>query len=470
MAAIILATLLQVAVVTAHAADAAAALADFHKAATSTGDAAIAALCNDAARRQKAATSPPNCGSDTTVGGVYGTASGYAPIPQFDARACADNWDLGFAVGARFKAMIKTRINGMADEKAWYATTDGQTMLAEAAALHNSRYPDFFHETCGMAAGVGITAAQAFMINLESEIYLYLEDNGLVSRAASEAAGGGLRKLKGGRNLKGGRKLRAIPRHGSRDGVGCSDALVGASPSTGKPPLLGHNEDEDLAWLGYTYVVLGKTGGTQWAAYTYAGDLPSLAFGMNSHGLGFSMNYLEPNNRPDLSGIGSVFIARALLEAGSVEEGRARLDQPDALLGGSFNMIEMTNGASGRVANAEIAPYSKFNLADVAADKWLFHANKYDRVKLSQWYTPSSTRRKAVAKRYTPKTAADVLRLLGDSSSSKYPIFRPVDGDWEECLTMCTVMFDAGDQAMTIYTGNPRQGHVTVRLPLAALK
>lgn len=56
-----------------------------------------------------------------------------------------------------------------------------------------------------------------------------------------------------------------FPRRGSRDGLGCSDVLVGP-PAPGsnqalQTPVLAHNEDEDVAFHGYTYLLIGRTVG-----------------------------------------------------------------------------------------------------------------------------------------------------------------------------------------------------------------
>ena len=83
--------------------------------------------------------------------------------------------------------------------------------------------------------------------------------------------------------------LPFIPKEG--DGHGreeepdgdCSDVLI-VSDSTA---IAAHNEDGNVALLGHTYLVRATLpdGLSSFTAYTYAGELPSCAFGFNSNGV-----------------------------------------------------------------------------------------------------------------------------------------------------------------------------------------
>ena len=63
----------------------------------------------------------------------------------------------------------------------------------------------------------------------------------------------------------------------------CSDVLI-VSDSTA---IAAHNEDGNVALLGHTYLVRATLpdGLSSFTAYTYAGELPSCAFGFNSNGV-----------------------------------------------------------------------------------------------------------------------------------------------------------------------------------------
>ena len=74
-------------------------------------------------------------------------------------------------------------------------------------------------------------------------------------------------------------------------------------------------------------------GGAAFVAYTYAGDLPSGAFGWNARArVAFTLNYVHPEATPDpldlaASGgglVGRGFVSRDLLAATSLDDARAR--------------------------------------------------------------------------------------------------------------------------------------------------
>ena len=57
-------------------------------------------------------------------------------------------------------------------------------------------------------------------------------------------------------------------------------------------------------------------GNVQWTAYTYAGELPTSAFGFNSAGLGFTLNAVFPSAIVN-PGVARNFVSRQLLAATS---------------------------------------------------------------------------------------------------------------------------------------------------------
>lgn len=67
----------------------------------------------------------------------------------------------------------------------------------------------------------------------------------------------------------------------------CSDVLI-VSDSTA---IAAHNEDGNVALLGHTYLVRATLpDGASFTAYTYAGELPSCAFGFNTNGVVSSLH------------------------------------------------------------------------------------------------------------------------------------------------------------------------------------
>jgi len=129
----------------------------------------------------------------------------------------------------------------------------------------------------------------------------------------------------------------------------CSDVLI-VSDSTA---IAAHNEDGNVALLGHTYLVRATLpDGLSFTAYTYAGELPSCAFGFNTNGVvsslhsaflfphqsdsipsklrsleyspvsqAFTLNAVPPVNDEIVAGtIARNFVSRDLLEAKNLED------------------------------------------------------------------------------------------------------------------------------------------------------
>jgi hypothetical protein len=71
-------------------------------------------------------------------------------------------------------------------------------------------------------------------------------------------------------------------RRGNEEDGDCSDVLLVSDSAA----IAAHNEDGGVALLGHTYIVRATLpDGLSFTAYTYAGELPTCAFGFNSNGV-----------------------------------------------------------------------------------------------------------------------------------------------------------------------------------------
>jgi hypothetical protein len=99
----------------------------------------------------------------------------------------------------------------------------------------------------------------------------------------------------------------------------CSDVLIVGESAA----IAAHNEDANVALLGHTYVVKATSpdGSSSFTAYTYAGELPTCAFGFNSNGVAFTLDSVPPASGEVVAGaIARNFVSRDLLEATSLED------------------------------------------------------------------------------------------------------------------------------------------------------
>jgi hypothetical protein len=198
--------------------------------------------------------------------------------------------DAGRQVGAHFKDMIQARYNKsslLRNVLLPYANTPAGAaaidILVNASA---ARYPDYADENRGIAEGAGIPVYHALLMNLRDEI-------------AFMAPAGGRAKMS----------------------KSCSDYSL--MTETGDQ-LVAHNEDGGGDDVGFVYVLTVAVGSNPpFTAYTYAGELPTAAFGWNTF-FGFTLNSLHPSTVLSGKGgrgtVGRNFVSRSVLDARSLEE------------------------------------------------------------------------------------------------------------------------------------------------------
>ncbi|KAI3713561.1 hypothetical protein L1987_72140 [Smallanthus sonchifolius] len=136
----------------------------------------------------------------------------------------------------------------------------------------------------------------------------------------------------------------------------CSDILVVSDTMA----VAVHNEDANVALVGHTYLIKAKlSNGLSYTAYTYAGELPSCAFGFNNHGL---------------------------------------------------------------ILNVETASSQRLSVQEVGSTPF-FHANMYLHLEVDQVHDQNSISRQNRAALLPKRSKQDLLSLLGDTGDHKYPIF-----------------------------------------------
>ncbi|KAK9862798.1 hypothetical protein WJX84_005916 [Apatococcus fuscideae] len=187
--------------------------------------------------------------------------------------------------------------------KPWLDFSDsdaGFQMLEMFVVLNAAKYPEYFQELEGMAAGSGVSMQEIMLLNFRQEL----------------STAGGL----------------------ARSPPDCSDQLLHGS--TNGHALLGHNEDNSGDLLNASYFIQADLGGRQWTAFTYAGELSSTAFGFNDAGVAFTLNALFPTN-VTVPGIGRNFVSRDLLQASSYEDGLRRITTARHSAGHNYNLLAL---------------------------------------------------------------------------------------------------------------------------------
>ncbi|KAJ1298277.1 hypothetical protein BS78_01G441200 [Paspalum vaginatum] len=274
-------------------------------------------------------------------------------LDSFDAGRCAGGYALGLAVGRRFADVIRSRTRQdvvLRDQLMPFASTaQSQPLLAALQSANRERYPRHWDELVGTADGSGVPLLHLILLNFRKEILPFVpKEEGDDSRGRDRREG----------------------EEGEPDGD-CSDVLVVSDSAA----IAAHNEDGNVALLGHTYLVRATLpDGLSFTAYTYAGELPSCAFGFNSNGVAFTLNSVPPVNDEIVAGaISRNFVSRDLLEAKNLEDAMHRICSPSVSAGHSYNLMDVRGR---RILNVETASGNRFSVHEAGAAPF-FHANMY---------------------------------------------------------------------------------------------
>jgi hypothetical protein len=92
-------------------------------------------------------------------------------------------------------------------------------------------------------------------------------------------------------------------------------------------PLQDHTTGPSKQHTTFTSSSSSSSGNVSWLGFVYAGELPSSGFGINSAGIGFSLNAVFPAV-PIMPGFSRNFVSRQLLQARSIKEALHIITRP----------------------------------------------------------------------------------------------------------------------------------------------
>ncbi|PKI66251.1 hypothetical protein CRG98_013332 [Punica granatum] len=286
-------------------------------------------------------------------------------LEMFEVGPCESSYELGFQIGRRFSDVIGIRLSKdliLQNQLLPWARTEESRPLIEALTRSNrDKFPG-------------------------KEILSFLPVPEAIT-AASNAA------------------------------IECSDVLV-VDESVA---VVAHNEDASVALLGHTYLIKGTLPNQIcFVAYTYAGELPSCAFGFNNCGMAFTLNSVPPSKDEIMfGGVGRNFISRDLLEAKSMNDALDKIHSSEVSVGHSYNLIDVR---SRKILNVETASRSRLSIHEVGRNPF-FHANMYLHLQVPQVHDENSITRQKRAATLPKRSKEDFLSVLGDTEDAKYPIF-----------------------------------------------
>jgi len=294
----------------------------------------------------------------------------------------------------------------------------GQSFFQSYIQLHRKYFPQYIDELEGLAEGSGRPFEEIFGVNLRGEFA------GLIALA------------------------RPTDGTSTVDAQGCTDCLVLAPNAA----LIGHNEDGSPAGYGNMYVVrVAVDDCPTFTVLSYPGFLPGNAFGFNEFGILHSINNVAP--RPIKVGLSRHFLARALLDARTLDDAIRVITMPDRASGFNYNIGSLSER---QVVSVEVSPEGHHVHA---VQGYYTHTNHYLELKEQKQEITLSSRKRlerslTLCRSTPPNDVGHVLALLGDQTDRDYPIYRGAtfpDTD----ATLCSALYDLDRRELRIYWGNP---------------
>ncbi|XP_024994069.1 uncharacterized protein LOC112527580 [Cynara cardunculus var. scolymus] len=340
----------------------------------------------------------------------------------YEIGPCKDPYQMGFSIGNHFSNLIRSRLSRDSifnhQLLPFSQTPQAQSLLHSLSHNNNTKFPDYWNEIRGMAHGSGVPFLHIMILNFRKEILPFIP------------------------------KSEKVEDEETIDD--CSDILVVSDSMA----VAAHNEDANVALVGHTYLIKATlSNGLSYTAYTYAGELPSCAFGFNNHGLAFTLNSVPPSESEIVAGgIGRNFVSRDLLEATSIEDAVTRIRSSQVSVGHSYNLIDVKLR---RILNVETASSQRLSLHEVGSTPF-FHANMYLHLEVNQAHDQNSISRQNRAALLPKRSKDDLLSLIGDTADEEYPIYM----QGPTLYTLCTAMIDLDERTLVITESNPRKGEV----------
>ncbi|KAK1320895.1 hypothetical protein QJS10_CPA03g00239 [Acorus calamus] len=341
-----------------------------------------------------------------------------AGLEIFEVGPCEEAYEMGYLVGQRFSHLIRSRVDS--------------DLILRHQLLPFARSPE----------------AQPLIQSLSTANRKCSQDTGMNCRGWRMGVACPLSKKEILPFLPKTAAVQESPVTGEDD---CSDVLVVNKAMA----IAAHNEDANVSLVGHTYLIKATLpGGLSFTAYTYAGELPSCAFGFNSYGMAYTLNSVPPiQDEIFAGGIGRNFISRSLLEATDIGDALSRIRSCNVSVGHSYNLVDVRGR---KIMNVETASRNRISVREVGSTPF-FHANMYMHLQVEQVQDENSICRHKRAAQLSAHSEAEILSILGDTDNEKYPIYM----SGPTLYTLCTALIDLDKQTLSIIEGNPKNGEVS---------
>jgi len=317
----------------------------------------------------------------------------------------------------------------VAAEQRWSASHYLDQLIAAARRT----FPQYVRELEGMADGMGITFARAFLWNCRGDLH-WPDD-------ISPAVAAGL-------------------------GEGCTSLIIPANDE--QPAVIAHNEDGSADYHEHCYWVSVKPDkGPTFESFLYPGMIPGHTMATNGAGIVQTINNIRVH---DLGpGLPRHFVCRAVLDCTTMDEALELLKRTDRAAGFHHNL---GSAREGRLVSVE-APASGYTARKVTA-KPVAHANHLiapELREIPQHLTRSSDVRQSRADELLDRNAlaeGGPTRILFDAQPGHEILRTPGDGNDDYGKTLATGVFElrADKVSVTVHDGPEHRNIHSVHIDL----
>lgn len=320
-----------------------------------------------------------------------------------------NNRDLGSAIGEMFRGKIQEVISDRKHYIRKYQEHLGQTgpFIKET----KKAFPHLVSEMEGMAEGADVPFVDLFFHNTP-EIY-------------------------------------DRTREWNREQAQTEDHCTIAVSFTERGPIIGHNEDWAIDSLDELYVLKATVNGTTYLGLNYATFLIGCSATLTSNGLVQCINELHQESH---IGVGKYFVARAVLDAKTLDEAASCIQQTHRASGYNHVLVQEKELVDVETAGMDIdiekqasRPYAHTNhfvsdhMKVFEKDEATHHKNSYDRLARVNELVRNDM------------STADMMALLSDTKNTMYPICR-------EDATIGSIILEPLQKRIHICYGPPDRG------------
>jgi hypothetical protein len=316
-------------------------------------------------------------------------------------------YEVGLQLGRHGRAIVEQYL---VTTHAWASVMAfrGDPRIAAAKALTEARFPRYWQELQGMAAGLGLPFDDVFAWNCRGDVWAMAPD-------------------------------------------GCTTVLLPGSSPGGARPVLAHNEDGHAGLRsGCALALLRPAGGKAFTAFVYPASLPGHTFAVTEAGLVQTVNNIRPQRAGD--GLPRMILARAVLDCDTIDAAVALVT--GAPRAGAFH-LSLAQAGDARLVSLEFthAGCSALTVAEPQC-----HANHLVHPATggeAQIVTDSSRSRQERGEEIIRAAAGgrDPLALLWDRARAALPVYRtqPDDPDNENTLATAVIEIATDKVAWRVY-------------------